>query len=120
MYGGSLYHGDIIAAFERNVPGCYVRDYRDKGGYITICRYYKDIKWRDQTIAPKVERQVPAITLCSIPRGFVTAASRYRGLRLDRPGWRKEFRKAASHLTRDQMESITDELGCGEVFPGIG
>ena len=120
MFGGALYHGDIISAFERHVPGCYVRDYRDQGGFITICRYYKDIKWRDQSIAPVVERQVPAITLANLPRGYVTAPTRYIGVRLDRPGWRREFRRAAEHLTLAQMEAITEELGCGEVFPGVG
>ena len=119
MYYGSLYHGDIISAFKRHVPDCYIRDYRERGGYITMCRGYRDIPWNDQTTTRKVERQVPAVTLVSLPRGYVTSATRYVGLRLDRPGWRQEFRKAMRFLTQEQMRDITEELGVGEVFPGI-
>jgi hypothetical protein len=119
MYPGSLSHDDIIRAFERHVPGVYVRDYRDNGGFITICRDYKDILWNDQTTTRKVERQVPAITLCSLPRGFVTAPTLYHGLRLSRPGWKRQFRRAAEHLSEAQMRRITEDLGVGEVFPGI-
>ena len=119
MYAGSLSHDDIIRAFERHVPGCYVRDYRDNGGYITVCRHYKNIRWGDQLDANRVERQVPAVTLVNLPRGFVTARTRYNGFRLDRPGWREEFRRASRHLSDDQMRNITEELGVGEVFLGI-
>ena len=119
MYCGSLDHGRIIAAFQRHVPGCYVRDYRDQGGYITICRDYRDLKWNDQTTTRKVYRQVPAVTLINLPRGNVTAPTRYVGLRIDRPGWRREFRKAMRHLSDTQMRAITRDLGAGEVFPGI-
>jgi hypothetical protein len=118
MYFGSFEHGKIIEAFTRCVPGTYVRDYRDNGGYITICKNYKDIKWRDQTTTAKVERQVPAITLVNLPRGNVTAGTRYRGLKLERPGWRIEFRRAMRHLSRDQMKAITKFLGAGEIFSG--
>lgn len=119
MYPGSLEHDRIIRAFEHHVPGCYVRDYREKGGFIVICRDYRDIPWRDQTTTRNVYRQVPAVTLVNLPRGFVTAPTRYVGLKLDRPGWRSEFRKAMRHLSEDQMRGITEELGVGEVFPGI-
>ena len=117
MYDGSISHDDIIRAFERHVPGCYIRDYRNNGGYIVICKDFRDIKWRDQTIAPAVERQIPATTLVNLPRGNVMARTRFVGPRLERPGWRQEFRRASFHLSRDQMEAITDELGVGEVFP---
>lgn len=119
MYQGSLSHDRIISAFERAVPGCYVRDYRENGGYIVIARNLRDIKWRDQTTTSKVERQVPATTLVNLPRGNVTAACRYAGLRLVRPGWRKEFRRAAEHLTHSQQKAITRILRVGEVFPGV-
>ena len=119
MYYGSLDHSRIIKAFERNVPGCYVRDYRDRGGFIVICRQYRDIKWRDQMSAPSVYKQVPAVTLVNLPKGNVTSATLYRGLRLERTGWRTEFRKAMKHLTENQMRSITKDLSVGEVFPGI-
>lgn len=119
MYYGALYHGDVIAAFERHVPDCYVRDYRDQGGFITICRGYKNIPWRDQLSTRKVYRQIPAITLVNLPRGYVTSATRYVGLKLDRPGWRKEFRQAMRFLTETQMRAITKDLHVGEVFPGV-
>ena len=48
MYAGSIDHDRIISAFTRNVPGSYVRDYRENGGYITICKNYRTIKWADQ------------------------------------------------------------------------
>jgi len=119
MYTGSLYHGDIIAAFYRNVPGVYVRDYRENGGYIVICRDYKDLPWRDQLSTRKVYRSVPAITLASLPRGFVTSPTLYRGLALARPGWREELRKSMRFLSDAQMRGITRSLGVGEVFPGV-
>ena len=119
MYPGSFEHGKIIEAFTRNVPGSYVRDYRDNGGYIVICKDYKDIKWKGQTTTTKVERTVPAKTLVNLPRGNVTAATRYHGLRLTRPGWREQFRKSMRHISRDQMKAITRFLGVGEVFPVV-
>lgn len=119
MYAGSLEHDDIIRAFQHNVPGCYVRDYRANKGFITVCRSLKSIKWADQTIAPKVEKEVPAVTLVCLPRGFVKAPTQYIGVRLHRPGWQVEFRKAMRHLSDSQMRDITEELGVGEVFPGI-
>lgn len=117
MYNSSIYHGSIIEAFLRAVPGSYVRDYRDNGGYITVCRYYKDLPWRDQLSTRKVYRQVPAITLLNLPRGQVTAATLYDGVRMMRPGWRQEFRKAARYLTSTQMRRITKALRVGQVFP---
>lgn len=119
MYYGSISHEKIISAFQRHVPGCYVRDYRDKGGFITICRDYKDIKWGNDQSSPKKYVQVPAKTLVSIPRGNVQSSTIHKGLALDRTGWRLEFRKAARYLTDTQMRAITRDLGVGEVFPGI-
>ena len=115
----SLETGKIIEAFRRYVPGCYVRDYRDSGGFIVICRDYKDLLWNDQLSARKVYKQVPAVTLCNLPRGYTTAATRFVGLHLDRPGWRLEFRRAKRHLTEVQMRDITEFLQAGEVFQGI-
>jgi len=119
MYNGSIYHGDIIGAYTRNVPDSYVRDYREQGGYITICQGYKDLPWRDQISTRRVYRSVPDRTLVSIPRGNVTAPTLYSGVRKVRPGWREEFRKSMRHLTHNQMVRITKALGVGEVFPGI-
>lgn len=119
MYYGSLEHSRIIEAFRRFVPGCYVRDYRDRGGFITVCRQYRDIPWKDQTTTRKIYRQVPAVTLVNLPRGNVTSATHYKGLALERPGWRIEFRRAMKHLSDTQMRKITRFLGAGEVFPGI-
>ena len=119
MYQGSFEHGRIIDAFTRAVPGSYVRDYRANGGYITVCRDYMDIPWRDQLTTRQVYRQVPKVTLVNLPRGNVTAATLFKGLRLSRPGWRREFRKAMQHLSDAQMRRITKALGAGEVFPGV-
>jgi hypothetical protein len=119
MYQGSLPHDRIISAFQRHVPGAYVRDYRDRGGYITICRQLRTIKWGYQTTTTPEYHQVPATTLASIPRGNVTAATLYHGVRLFRPGWRAQFRKAMRFLSHNQMRAITKTLGAGEVFPGV-
>ena len=119
MYHGSIPHDRIIAAFQKHVPGAYVRDYRDRGGFITICRDYRDIYWNDQTTTRNVYRQVPAKTLCNLPRGNVTAASLFEGVKLHRPGWRVEFKRARHHLSDNQMRRITKELGVGEIFYGI-
>jgi len=69
--------------------------------------------------AGNVYRQVPDETLSSIPRGNVTAASLYDGIKLLRPGWRMEFRKAMEKITYVQQRAITKMLGVGEVFPGV-
>lgn len=119
MFQGAISHDDIIRAFRRHVPDCFVRDYRDNGGYITVCRGYRDLPWRGQTTTRKVYRQAPDLTLLNLPRGNVTAATRYRGVRLDRPGWRAQFRKAMPHLTPTQMRNITKTLKAGEIFPGV-
>lgn len=119
MYTGSLYHGDIIQTLLRCVPDSYVRDYRDNNGYITVCRRYRTIKWGGQLSTQRREVDVPAETLVSLPRGFVTAASKYRGVRLIRPGWRQQFRRATHHLTYQQQRRITRMLGKGEVFAGV-
>src|SRR3990167_1768250 len=119
MYMGSLEHGRIIAAFQRHVPDVYVRDYRGGGGFITICRNYRTIKWADQMATSKVEKMIPAITLCNLPRGNVTAMSRFVGLKLDRPGWRQEFRRAARYLSYAQKRAITRDFRVGEVFYGV-
>ena len=119
MYQGSIEHSRILEAFRRHVPGTYVRDYREQNGFITVARGVKDIKWKDQQSAPNVYRQVPAETIISIPRGNVTAATKYRGMALERPGWRMEFRKSMVRLTHNQMHRITKALGVGEVFPGV-
>lgn len=119
MYYGSIEHSKIISAFQRHVPGCFVRDYRERGGFITICRGYRDIKWGGQTTTTPVYRKVPHVTLANLPRGNVTSATIYRGLALERTGWRIEFRRAARHLSEVQMRKITRDLSVGEVFPGI-
>ncbi len=119
MYDGSIEHGKIIEAFKKCVPDTYVRDYRDNRGFITVCRGYKDIPWNDQLSTRKVYKTIPDRTLLSLPRGNVTSPTIYRGLVLERPGWRHEFRKAMDHISRDQMKAITKFLGCGEVFPGV-
>ena len=119
MYYGSIEHSRIIESFRRHVPDCYVRDYRDQNGFITVCRGYRNVEWKDNKQTPMVYRQVPAITLLSLPRGNVTSATRYVDLRLDRTGWRMEFRKARRYLTEAQMLGITHDLRVGEVFEGI-
>jgi len=119
MYYGSLGHDRILEAFRRCVPGTFVKDYRDNMGFITVCRGYRDIKWKDQQSSPNVYRSVPAETLVSIPRGNVTSATHYHGQALHRTGWRLEFRKAMKMLSEYQMRAITKFLGVGEVFPGI-
>ena len=119
MFCGSIEHGRIITAFQRHVPGVYVRDYRDRGGFITICRNYRDIRWGGQTTTSQVYRQAPAITLCNLPRGNVTKRSIFAGLKLHRPGWLQEFERAGRHLSDYQKRRITKELRVGEVFKGI-
>jgi len=119
MYQGSLETSKVINAFTRAVPDSYVRDYSDGNGYVTVCRHYRTIRWADQTTTSAEYRSVPATTLISVPRGYVTAPDRYRGLRLDRPGWRTQFRKAMRYLSDSQMRRITKELRVGEVFPGV-
>ena len=119
VYQGSLETSRVINAFQRAVPDTYIRDYRENGGYIVIARNYRTIKWADGQSTQRVEKAVPAITLVNLPAGYITAADRYNGLRLDRPGWRSQFRKAAKHLSEGQMRRITKDLRAGEVFPGI-
>lgn len=119
MYMGSIESGRIINAFLRSVPGTYVRDYRANGGYIVVCKDYRTIKWKDQLSTAKVYKQVPATTLVNLPRGNVTPDSKFMGLKMHRPGWRLEFRRASKHLSHLQKRQITRMLGCGEVFYGV-
>ena len=119
MYYGSIEHSRIISAFERHVPGCFVTDQRDKGGFIAVCRGTKDMPWRDQTTTCNVYRTVPDVTLLSLPRGNVTAKTIYRGLALDRPGWWEQFRRAGRHISTAQKRRITKDLRLGEVFEGV-
>lgn len=119
MFNGSISHDRIISAFTRCVPGAYVRDYRDSGGFIVICKDYRTIRWGDQATTQKREVSIPATTLCNLPRGNVTPDSKFVGLKLHRPGWRVEFRRAAKHLSDAQKRAITRMLACGEVFWGI-
>jgi len=119
MYDGSIEHGKIIGAFQRHVPGCFVLDQRDKGGFIAVCRGTKDMPWRDQTTTRNVYREVPDVTLLSLPRGNVTPATRYHGIKLDRTGWLEQFRRASRHLTFTQQRNITRELRVGQVFPEV-
>lgn len=105
----SIEHSRIIRAFERNVPGCYVKDYSDRGGWITIMRGTKDI-WQKDDYGGKF-RSVPAETLCAIPRGNVQGPSLFSGLKMVRPGWRREMRKAADKLTDTQRRAIEKDLG---------
>lgn len=119
MYAGSIPHDRIIATFQKHVPGTYVRDYRANGGFITLAKGYRDIRWRDQATGGNVERQVPAITLLSLPQGSVTSATHFEGLKLKRTGWRIQFRKASSFLSLVQKHHITRDLGVGQVFPDV-
>ena len=114
MYDGSLDAGRIISAFIRNVPDCYIRDFRVNGGQIAICRGYRDVGDYRQSY-----RQVVSETLCNLPLGNVRATSMYEGVRQFRPGWRMEFAKARKHLTWAQMKRITRTLRAGEVFKGL-
>jgi hypothetical protein len=119
MYYGSIETSRIIEAFTRSVPGSYVRDYRENGGFITICKDYRTIKWGDQQSTARVEKSVPATTLANLPRGWMTPDSKFIGLKLHRPGWRVEFKRARRHITEAQMKRITKMLRCGEVFRGV-
>lgn len=119
MTNRSFDHGRIISAFLRAVPDSFVRDYTDNNGYIVVARGYRNIKWGGQTTTTKVERSIPAVTLINLPRGTVRSATLYSGVRLVRPGWRTQFRKAMRHLTYNQMRRITKLLGEREVFPGV-
>ena len=110
MYTGSIEHSRIIEAFTRNVPECYVRDYRANGSFIAICRGYRDVYDKDKDTA-SLSRAVPAETLCMLPRGNVQAADRMAGARLVRPGWRRAMLTAAVVLTDNQRHRIQKALG---------
>ena len=100
----------VIKAFEYNVPGVFVRDYRENRGFIAICRGYKDLYDESKDTA-QFTKSLPAQTLCNLAPGFMQAGSIYQGLRLLRPGWRIEMRKARRFLTRKQQEAISKSVG---------
>ena len=108
MYG-SIDSSRLISTILRNVPGTYVRDYHDNQGYLTICRGYVTI-YDHSKDTDKLTAGLPAETLCALPRGNVQAANLYSGMRLMRPGWRIEMRKARRLMTDSQARRIEREL----------
>lgn len=101
MYG-SIDSASIISAFTRNVPDCYVRDYQGKGGWLAICRGYREIV--DGTNGHIWT--VPLAQLCVIPKGQVQAPTLAIGAKTERPGWRLQMKKARQYLTPAQMDRI--------------
>lgn len=94
------------------MPGCYVRDYRENNGYITVCRGYRTIPWRGDGLSTQRRyANIPAETLLSVPSGMVQAADQYVGVALSRPGWRKQLRDNASKMSYEQRRRIQRELG---------
>lgn len=107
----SIEHSKIISAFERNVPDCYVRDYRPNSSWLAVCRGYKTVQ--DFSLYEKgepTEITVPRECLCFIPRGTVTATTWWNGMALIRPGWRNQMRLAKKKLTDAQMRRIEKDL----------
>ena len=100
----------LISAILRNVPGTFVRDYRDNGGWINIARGARTI-WDNDKDTEKLSANLPAETLCSLPPGQVQAPSLYNGVRLVRPGWRIEMRRCGRYIDPEQARRIEKDVG---------
>lgn len=109
MYGG-METSRIIRAFQRWVPGCFVRDYTGNRGFLVIARgqttMFDSSKNTDQ-----FTRGLPAETLANLSPGYTPEKSIYSGMTLIRPGWRYEMRRAGMYLTDYQKRKIQKDLG---------
>ena len=106
----SIDHSRLISAILRNVPGTYLRDYRENKGWLTICRGYKTIhdSFKD---TDKLTANLPAETLANFPRGQVTAATLMDGPVVKRPGWRLQMRGLRAKISEPQARRIEKALG---------
>lgn len=106
----SIDAGKLIGAILRNVPGTFVRDYRERGGWLNIARGAVTIWDRDKD-TEKLSANLPAETLCSLPAGQVQASTLLRGVALVRPGWRMEMRRCRARISDSQARAIERDLG---------
>lgn len=106
----SIDHSRLIAAILRNVPGSYLRDYRENKGWLTICRGYRTIhdNFRD---TDKFTAGLPAETLANFPRGAVPAVTLMDGPVTVRPGWRRQMRLLRKYISEPQARRIEKALG---------
>lgn len=109
MYGG-IESSRILRAFQKWVPGCYVRDYTCNRGFLTLARGYKTMYDPSRNTRHFAEN-VPAETLINLSPGYTPEKAIYRGMELVRPGWRQEFAKVSDRLTDYQKARISKELG---------
>lgn len=122
----------VIEAITRSVPGTFVRDYREKGGEIMLCRGMIPIT--DDHSGH--DHKVPDEVLMVLRRGFIHEEDEYSEMQvvepklifdpvfkmnkfvermktvrvLKNPGWRTQFKKMRSKLTPTQRKKIEQEL----------
>ena len=106
----SIDHSRLISAILRNVPGTYLRDYRENKGWLTICRGLRTIH-DSFTDTDKLTANLPAETLANFPRGQVTAATLMDGPVVKRPGWRLQMRGLRAKISDSQARRIERALG---------
>lgn len=102
----------LIDAIVRSVPGSYVRDYRESGGYLTVCRGYKTIR----NESDGSNHVFPAELLCNLTPGWTPRPTLMLGSRPLYPGWQQELRKLGRVITAKQRGRIIARLRRPDLF----
>lgn len=98
----SLETGPLINAILRAIPGTFVRDFREIGGWISIMRGTRTL--RDES--RNTSDAWPAETLLSLPPERVTKKDLVAGVAVKRPGWQRQIRNLYPRITPLQAKQI--------------
>lgn len=102
----SLETGVLIDAVLRAVPGSYVRDHREIGGWIAVMRGSRPIYDASRNTA----EEWPAETLLSLPAERVTKKDLVAGIAIKRPGWQRQIRRLGELISPLQAKLIEKQL----------
>ena len=97
----------LARAFVDNVPGCFIRDYTETGGFLQIRRRLKTVGSHDNTDV----YTVPAETICTLNRGETPRPTLYKNGRIEAMGWQVQMRVARNHLEPDEISGIERDIG---------
>lgn len=102
----SLETGLLIDAVLRAIPGTFVRDFREIGGFIAVMRGSRAIYDASRNTA----EEWPAETLLSLPPERVTKKDLVAGIAIKRPGWQRQIRSLRERISPLQAKLIEKAL----------